>query len=86
MLTARLPSDYTCLPEGHQQVHLKRQLVVREMAQQPGIIVSFRQACMNWGESSGIVGCRRGAAWRTADENWNDRRFSRWVGINSPAF
>ena len=36
------------------------------------LLVSFRQACMNRREAFGIVGCRRKAAWRTADENRND--------------
>ena len=31
--------------------------------------VSFRQACMNLFESSGMVGCRRETSWRTADEH-----------------
>jgi hypothetical protein len=51
----------------------------RRMKSRTDYVVSFRQACMNWVESSGIVGSRRQSAWRTADENWNDRRFSRWV-------
>ena len=36
--------------------------------------VSFRQACMNRFEASGIVGCRRRTLWRTADEYQEDRR------------
>jgi hypothetical protein len=48
--------------------------------------VSFRQACMNRDEASGIVGCRREAAWRTADENQNDSSVSRTAGETSPAF
>jgi len=49
-------------------------------------LVSFRQACMNQREASGIVGCRRKAAWRTADENRNDARLSCLAGETPPAF
>ena len=48
--------------------------------------VSFRQACMNQREVSGIVGCRREAARRTTDENRNDARLSRLAGAITPAF
>jgi len=47
--------------------------------------VSFRQACMNRREAFGIVGCRREAAWRTADENRSDAESSRMAGATPPA-
>ena len=38
-------------------------------------VVSFRQACMNHFEASGIVGCDDTILWRTADEYQKDRVF-----------
>ena len=50
-------------------------LITRGKAKLLSKIVSFRQACMNLFEASGIVGCRGETSWRTADghekETWD---------------
>ena len=80
----------------HADVNGRVPTVEELLADDGKCIVSFRQACMNWREAFGIVGCRRDlscvalakreAAWRTVDENRNDARLSRRAGINWPAF
>ena len=47
--------------------------------------VSFRQACMNPFEGCGIVGCRDGTSWRTADGYRQDTRHSFRIGKRAAA-